>query len=200
MSKITYHKNCIHHDAAAKAKRMLVKIEKQFGGFQGTFYCNMQLTGVYEIDNMNVKYYIEKHLKDLKSKIEKQLLQNEKFVNGQVNEDYEEGYYLPPVTEELKIIEALQNVGSHIRHNYPELETKKAEFVLSGNSAEEKFNSAKLHFQSNPVFGFSQEYFAVLENGESKRLYPLTLSAYEFEKAKSIRVEYFGLDSQAPRL
>lgn len=99
---------------------MLNKIEKQFGGFQGTFYCNIQLTGVSDIDNREVQSYIENHLRDLKRKIEKQLLQNQKFVNGEVNEDYEEGFYIPPFSEELKIVEALNQVVSYIRHNYPE--------------------------------------------------------------------------------
>lgn len=191
MSKIKYHKSCIQHEAVAKAKRMFNKIEKQFGDFQGTFYCDIQFTGVDDIDNMNVKYYIERHLKGLKREIEKQLLQNEKFINGQENEHYEEGYYLPPMLEDFKIVEALAQVGSYIRHNYPELERKKAEFVLTKISAEEKLNETKLHFQNKPVYGFCQEYFAVLENGESKKLYPLTISAYDFEKAKSIRVEFF---------
>jgi len=192
MSKIQYHKNCIRHEAVAKAKRMFNKIEKQFGRFQGRFYCDIQFTGVDDIDNRNVKYYIERHLRDLKREIEKQLLQNEQFVNGQVNENYEEGFYIPPFAEEMKIIEALNEVGSYIRHNYHELEVKKTEFVLTGNSGEEKLNSAKLHFQGKPAYGFSQEFFAVLENGESKRLFPLTLSAYDFENAKAIRVEYFS--------
>lgn len=191
MSKIIYHKNYIQHEAVGKVKRMLKKIEKQFGGFQGTFYCNIQLTGVDEIDNREVKSYIENHLRDLKRKIEKQLFQNEKFVNGEVNEDYEEGYYIPPFSEELKIIEALNEVGSFIRHNYPELEVKKTEYLLTTNSPEEKLNETKLHFQNNPVFGFCQEYFAVLENGESKRLYPLTISSYDFTNAKSVRCDFF---------
>lgn len=127
MSKIIYHKNCIQHEAVEKAKRMFNKIEKQFGGFQGTFYCHIQLTGVYEIDNREVKAYIENHLRDLKRKIEKQLLQNEKYVNGEVNEHYEEGYSIPPFSEELKIIEALNEISLFIRHNYPEIEVKKNE-------------------------------------------------------------------------
>jgi len=192
MSKIIYHKNCIQHEAVSKTKRMLKKIEKQFGGFQGTFYCNIQLTGVDEIDNREVKSYIENHLNDLKRKIEKQLLQNEKFVNGEVNEDYEEGYYIPPFTEELKIIEKLNEVGSFIWHNYPELEVKKTEYILTTNSAEEKFNEAIFHFHNNPVFGFCQEYFAILENGKKKQLYPLTFSSYDFENAKSVGCEFFS--------
>lgn len=92
MSKITYHKNCFKDKSVEKAKRMLNKIEKQFGGFQGTFHCNIQLTGVNDIDRREVKSYIERHLKDLKRKIEKQLLQNEKLVNGEWNEEYEEGF------------------------------------------------------------------------------------------------------------
>ncbi len=191
MSKIIYHKNCIRHEEVQKTKRMLNKIEKQFGGFQRTFYCNIQLTGVYDIDNREVKHYITNHLTDLKTKIEIQLLQNEKYVNGEVNEDYEEGFYLPPLSEELKIVEALNQVSSYIRSNYPELEVKKAEFIFSQNSPEEKFKEAKLHFQNKPVYGFSQEYFAVLENGDSKKIYPFTFSSYDLVNAKSIRVEFY---------
>jgi hypothetical protein len=190
MSKISYSKNCIQHAAVAKAKRMLIKIQKQYGGFQGIFYGNMTLTGVDEIDNKAVKHYIERHLTSLKSNIEKQLKQNEYFIDGKENEDYVEGFYIPPFTEELKLVEALYEVGSYIRHNYPELEIKKSEFVFTKNTPEEKFNEAKLHFQYNPVVGFSQEYFAILESGEKKRLYPLTFSAYDLENAKSITVEY----------
>jgi hypothetical protein len=194
MSKITYHKNCIRHEAVSKTKRMLNKIDKQFGGFQRTFWCDIKLTGVDDIDQKEVKRYIENHLKDLKRKIEKQLLRNEYFVNGEVNEDYEEGYYIPPFSEELKIIEALNKVGSFIRHEYPKLEVKKTEYVLRTNSPEEKLNETKLYFKNNPVSGFCQEYFAVLENGESKRLYPLTISSYDFQNAKSVRVEFFSAE------
>jgi len=191
MSKIIYHKNCIQHDAVAKAKRMLKKIEKQFGGFNGIFYGTYQLTGVDEIDNKTVKWSVETHLKYLKNNIEKQLKQNEYFIDGKINEDYEEGFYIPQFSEELKLVEALSEVGSYIRHNYPELEVKKSEFVFTKNTDEEKFNEVKLHFQNNPVIGFSQEYFAILESGEKKRLYPLTFSAYDLVNAKSILVEFF---------
>jgi len=191
MSKIIYHKNCIQHEAVAKAKRMLTKIEKQFGGFNGMFYGNIKLTGVDEIDNKEIKHYVERHLKSLKNNIEKQLKQNESFIDGKENEEYVEGFYIPPFTEELKLVEALYEVGSYIRHNYPELEVKKLEFIFTKNNSEEKFNEAKLHFQNNPVIGFSQEYFAILESGEKKRLYPLTFSAYDLENAKSIMVEFF---------
>ena len=191
MSKITYHKNCIKSEAVEKAKRMLNKIEKQFGGFQGTFYCNIQLTGVYEIDNREVKHYIENHLRDLKRKIEKQLLQNEKYIKGEVNEDYEEGYYIPPFSEELKIIEVLNEVGSHIRHNYPELEIKKSdELIFIETSPMGKYNEAKTHFEKNPVVGFCQEYFAVLENGVHRKLWPITLSGHDFVNAKSVYAQY----------
>lgn len=192
MSKIIYHKNCIHHEAVAKTKRMLLKIEKEFGGFQGIFYGNIKLTGVDDIDNKEVKSYVERHLRSLRNNIEKQLRQNEYFIDGKVNEDYDEGFYIPPFSEELKLVEALDQVGSYIRHNYPELEIRKIEYAFLQNSPEEKFNEAKLHFKNNPVIGFSQEYFAVLENGESKRLYPLTFSAYDLVNAKSIRVAFFN--------
>ena len=76
MSKILFHKNCIQHEAVAKVKRMLNKIEKQFGGFQGIFHCHISLTGVSDIDAKDLKYQIKNHLESLKKKIEKQLLQN----------------------------------------------------------------------------------------------------------------------------
>ena len=191
MSKIIYHENCIKHEGVEKAKRMLNKIEKQFGGFQGLFHCHISLTGVSDIDAKDLKYQIKNHLESLKKKIEKQLLQNEIYINGEINEDYEEGFYIPPFVEELKLIESLNEVSSYIRYNYPKLKVKQSEFIFSKNTAEEKYNEAKFHFQNNPVIGFSQEYFAVLENGESKRFYSLTFSAYDLENAKSIRVEFF---------
>lgn len=191
MSKIIYHKNCIKNEAVEKAKRMLNKILKQFGGFQGTFHCDIRLTGVNVIDRRNVKYYIEKHLKDLIRKIEKQCLQNEKMINGEWNEDYEEGFYMPPFLEELKIVEALNQVHSHIWSNYPDIEVKKTEpFVFSETSLEGKYSEVKNHFQNNPVFGFNQEYFAVLENGAERQLYPITFSAYDLINAKSIYAQF----------
>lgn len=192
MSKVIYHNNCIQHEAVAKAKRMLTKILKQFGGFNGFFNCNIKLTGVDEIDNKEIKHYVERHLKSLKNNIEVQLKQNEYFLDGKINEDYVEGFYIHPFSEELKLVEALYEVGSYIRHNYPELEVKRLEYILLTNSSVDKFNEAKLHFQNNPVIGFSQEYFAILESGEKVRLYPLTFSAYDLENAKSIMVEFFS--------
>jgi hypothetical protein len=192
MSKIIYHKNCIQHEAVAKAKRMLNKIEKQFGGFQGLFHCHISLTGVSDIDAKEMKYQIKNHLESLKKKIEKQLFQNEIYINGEINEDYEEGFYISPFSEELKLIESLNEVSTYIRNKYQGLKVKQSEFIFSKNNAEEKYNEAKLHFQDNPVIGFSQEYFVVFENGERKRLYSLTFSAYDFENAKSILVEFFS--------
>ena len=78
--------------------------------------------------------------------------------------------------------------------NVYEATLKRLEFIFTKNSSEEKFNEAKWHFQYNPVAGFSQEYFAILESGEKKRLYPLTFSAYDLENAKSIMVEFFQPD------
>lgn len=191
MSKITYHKNCIKSEAVEKAKRMLNKIEKQFGGFQGSFFCSIELTGVNKIDRNSVKYLVEKHLNKLKSKIEKQLLQNQKLTNGDWNNDFEEGFYVPELNEQLKIVELLNEVHSHIWNKYPDLEIKKTdEFVFTETSSEGKYNEAKYHFQNNPVVGFSQEYFAVLESGESRKLYPFTFSAYDLINAKSIYAQY----------
>lgn len=191
MSKIIYHKNCIQHEGVEKAKRMLNKIEKQFGGFNGIFYCHISLTGVSDIDAKEIKYQIKNHLESLKKKIEKQLFQNEIYVNGEINEDYEEGFYIPPFAEELKLIESLNEVSSFIRNKYPKLKVKQSEFIFTKDNQDDKFNEAKYHFQNNPIIGFSQEYFAMLETGEKKKLYPFTFSSYDLINAKSIRVEFF---------
>ena len=78
MSKISYHKHGHKNEAVSKAKRMLIKIEKQFGGFQGKFYCKIQLTGINDIDRLEVKNCVKRYLNELKEHIEKQLLKNEK--------------------------------------------------------------------------------------------------------------------------
>lgn len=191
MSKIIYHKNCRQHEVVAKAKRMLVKIDKQFGGFQGTFYGKFQLTGINEIDRREVKGYIEQHLKKLKREIDKQLLRNEKLVNGEWNEDYEEGFCTAPFAEELQIVEALNEVHSFIYREYPDIETKKSdEFVFTTDCPTGKFEEANRHFRSNPIVGFLQETFGVFENGVSRKLYPLTFSKYDLQNAKAVYVQY----------
>lgn len=191
MSKIIYHKRCIKHPEVKKAKRMLNKIVTQFGGFQGTFYCDIQLTGVNDIDRNNIKHYVERHLNQLKNIIEKQLLQNKKLVNGDWNADYEEGFYTPPFSEELKIVELLNEVHSYIWNNYPILQTKKTDdYVFKSDSSEAKYNEIKRHFENNPIVGFCQEYFARLENGESKQLYPFTFSHYDLRNAKSVYAQF----------
>lgn len=191
MSKILFHKNCIQHEAVTKVRRMLNEIDKQYGGFQGIFFCHTTLTGVQSIDIKEINYRIKSQLQSLKKKIEKQLFQNEIYINGKINEDYEEGFYIPVFSEEFKLIESLNEVSLYIRNKYPQLKINQYEFTFTKNTAEEKYNEVKLHFQNNPIAGFSQEYFAVFESGEKKRLYPLTFSAYDLEKAKNILVEFF---------
>jgi hypothetical protein len=191
MSKITYHKNGHQHEAVVKAKKMLNKIEKQFGGFQGKFYCNIQLTGINEIDRREVKSYVERHLKELKKQIEKQLLQNEKLVNGDWNEQYEEGFYMPTFKDELQLIEAINEVYNFIWNNYPDIDVKKSEHVVFKETTPEgKYNEAVNYFKAKPVYGFNQEYFAVLENGSSKKLYPITFSAYDLSNATGVYAEF----------
>jgi len=191
MSKIIYHKNCRRHEAVSKAKRMLTKIEKQFGEYQGRFYCTIQLTGISELDRSDVLQQLEKHLMDLKRNIEKQFLQNDKIVDGCWNDNYQEGYYLPPLKEDFKIAEALNEVHSFIWSNYPEIEEKKSEpFIFTSESPELKFQEAKRFFKNNPVNGFLQETFGVFENGESKKLYPFTFSPNELSNATSVYVQY----------
>lgn len=191
MSKIIYHKRCFKHKEVQKVKRMLNVIEKQFGGFQATFFISIELTGINDIDRREIKHLIENHLNSLKKKIEKQLLRNEKLVNGNWNEDYEEGFYTQPLSEELKIVELLNEIHSYIWNNYPVLETKKTEdYILKSDSSEAKYNELKRHFENNPVVGFCQEYFARLENGETKKLYPFTFSHYDLRDAKSVYAEF----------
>lgn len=191
MSKISYHKNGHQHEAVAKAKRMLNKIEKQFGGFQGKFYCNIQLTGINDIDRREVKSYVERHLKELKKHIEKQLFQNEKLVNGDWNEQYDEGFYMPTFKDELQLIEALNEVYNFIWNNYPDIDVKKSEqVVFTETTPEGKYNEAVNYFKAKPVYGFNQEYFAVLENGKSKKLYPMTFSAYDLSNATGVYAEF----------
>lgn len=191
MSKIIYHKRCFKHKEVQKVKRMLNKIDKEFGGFQGTFYCSIELTGINDIDRFEIKHRIENHLKELKKKIEKQLFRNEKLVKGEWNEEYEEGFYTPPLSEELKIIELLNEIHSYIWYNYPVLETKKTDdYILKSDTTEAKYNELKRHFENNPVVGFCQEYFARLENGESRQLYPFTFSHYDLRNAKSVYVQF----------
>ena len=191
MSKISYHKNGHQHEAVIKAKRMLNKIEKQFGGFQGKFYCNIQLTGINDIDRREVKSYVERHLNELKKHIEKQLLQNEKLVNGDWNEQYEEGFYMPTFKDKLQLIEALNEVYNFIWNNYPDIEVKKSQpFVFKAEIPEEKYNEAVNFFKQNPVYGFNQAYIAVLETGKSKKLYPITFSAYDLSNATGVYVEF----------
>jgi hypothetical protein len=191
MSKIAYHKNCIKNPPVEKAKRMLNKIDKQFGGFNGIFHCNIQLTGVNDIDRSEIKRLIENHFKDLKRKIDKQLLQNEKLVNGKWNDEYEEGFYTPTFVEELNLIIALNEVHSHIWSLYPDIEIKKTEpFIFSEISPEGKYFEAKNHFEKNPVYGFQQKYFAVLKNETVRELYPFTFSKFDLVDAKSIYATY----------
>lgn len=191
MSKITYHKNGHQHEGCAKAKRMLNKIEKRFGGFQGDFYCNIKLTGINDIDRREVRSYIERHLKRLKDEIEKQLLQNEKLVKGEWNENYEEGFYLPAFKQELQIVEALYELYNFIWNKYPEIEVKKTEqFLFTSKTPEEKYNEAINYYKLNPVYGFKQEYFAILDDGSFEKLYPITFSAYNLSNAIGVFVEF----------
>ena len=144
-----------------------------------------------DIDRFEIKNRIENHLKDLKKKIEKQLFRNEKLFKGEWNEEYEEGFYIPPLSDELKIIELLNEVHSYIWNNYPVLETKKTDdYILKSDTTKAKYYELKRHFENNPVVGFCQEYFSRLENGESKQLYPFTFSHYDLRNVKSVYVQF----------
>lgn len=191
MSKIIYHKYCRQHEAVSKVKRMLNKIEKQFGGFQGTFYCNIQLTGVYELDRREVRMYIENYLKELQRKIDKQILQNQKLVNGEWNESYEEGYYMPPLLEQMQIVEALNEVHSYIS-NYPEPEPKKDVFEFSNVAThpEEKKREYIRHYEIHPLNGFNKTFFRIYPNEVKRELFPLTADVNDLKEAIGIETVY----------
>lgn len=191
MIKITYHKNGHRHEAVSKAKRMLVKIGKQFGDNQGIFYCNIQLAGINNIDRKEVLSYAENHLRKLSNQIKRVLLQNSIFIEGKVNEDYEEGLYISSLKERMLLIEALENVHQFIWDNYPEIDIKKTDtVVLKETTTEAKKLKLVDHFRSNPVVGFNQEYFAVFENKPPRQLFPMTFSAFDLEDAIGVYVEY----------
>lgn len=192
MSKIKYHENCRHHEAVSKVKRMLNKIEKQFGGFQGKFYCTIQLTGVNDLDRRELKYQVEKHLKELKSKIEKELLKNEKLIGGEWNEEYEEGFYMPPLKEEMQLIEALKEIHSYIWSNYPELEPQKDVFQFSNVTAhpEEKKREYQRHYERNPLIGFNKTFFRVYPDGVKREIFPLTADVNDLKEATAIETVY----------
>lgn len=191
MSKINYHIKAHKHEAVSKAKRMLNKIEKHYGGFQGKFYCNIQFTGINDIDRREIKRLVEHHLKKLKLQIEKQLLQNEKFVNGDYNDNYEEGYYTPYFKDELQLIEALNEVYSFIWNNYPDIEVKQSEpYMFKSQTDQEKFNEAVSWSREKLIYGYNQVYYAITEDGKNKELFPLTLSTSDFTNTIGVFVSY----------
>ncbi len=191
MSKIIYHKKCRRHPAVEKAKRMLTKIDKEFGGTFSDVYFSIKLTGINDLDRREVRNYVEDHLEKLKKRIDKQLLQNKKMVDGEWNDQYEEGFSISPLTEELQIAKLLNEVHSYIWNNYPEAELKKSEeFVFTKDNPAGKYYEALDFFKSNPVEGFNQEAFAVFEDGKERKLYPLTFSVHDLGDATSVYVSY----------
>jgi hypothetical protein len=192
MSKISYHKNGHKHDAVAKAKRMLNKIEKQFGGLSSfQFYCDIQLTGINDIDRRDVKNYLEKHLKKLQKDIDKQLFRNEKMVNGDWNDEYEEGYWMPTLKEQMQVVEAINEVYNFIWNEYPDIEVKQSEtLIFKETTPQAKYKEAVAYFKAKPIFGFNTEYFARLENGKSRKLYPITFSAHDLDNAIGVYAKY----------
>lgn len=193
MSKIIYHQNCHKHEFVKKAKRMLNQIEQEYGvaTYQGNFYCSITLTGINDLDRMQVKMYVETHLKELKRKIDKQLLQNEKLVNGDWNENYEEGYYMPSFKVEFELAEALNKVYNFIYSNYPEIEFKESVvFVFNQTSNEAKYNALKEHINTAPVFGFNRQYYGIMKDGSPKQFYGLSFSPYDLTDVIAVNVKY----------
>jgi hypothetical protein len=190
--KISYHKNCRQHEQVSKAKRMLNKIAKKYPwGSHPEFYCDMNFTGINELDRGNVKRYIESHLKDLKLSIEKQLNNNELYLNGELNEKYEEGFWIPTFKSKLQLIEELNEVYNFIWNNYPVIPFQKSEvYIFKGDSPEAKYNEAKRKFENHPVLGYNHEYYAELENGKHKRLYSLTFSSFDLKDATGIYYQF----------
>lgn len=191
MSKIIYHKHGHRNDAVAKAKRMLNKIDKKYGGIGGRFYCNIELTGINIIDRGNVKFYLAKHLKNLREKILQQLNQNSELIGIDPNEDYEEGFHISDLKREMEIIDDIHEVYSFIWALYPEVDWITSDpYVFTSETSEGKYNEAIAHHKSNPVIGFNQEYYVILYNGKSQQLFPLSLSHFDFRDARSMYVYY----------
>jgi hypothetical protein len=192
MSKIKYHKMAHRHEAVAKTKRMLTKIDKQYGGIGGRFYCNIQLTGVEEIDSVDIKGFLTHHLNDLKKNIEKQLSKNEKYIGIDFNEDYEEGFDIYSIKKELILIELLDNVYTHVCAEYPIIEVKKTNEVCfdENDLALAKHKKATDFFNQNPVCGFNVEFYAKRADGAEKRLWGLTCTAYDLKDAVSVYATY----------
>lgn len=191
MSKITYHPEYRKHQFVAKAKQMLLKIDKEYGGFDdGQFWCEIKLTGINEIDREEVKWLVEKHMEKCKNQIEKQLLQNKKFHSGDWNEKYQEGFYLPILKQDFQIVEALNNVYQFIWDKYPVKTQRSETFVFTTTDYEDKYNEIHNHLKQNPIKGFKQEYYAILSNKKTRRLFPFTFSAYDLYDATGVYAEF----------
>lgn len=185
---ITYHKKAHKHSQCAKAKRLLNKILKEF---QGELYMNIELTGINNIDSTEVKIYVERHFDDLKKMMEQQLLQNKKFIDGKLNEDYEDGYNIHHLKYKLSLIEKLNEVYEFIFFRYPTVEFKQTDlYVFKKEDSQEKYYELKYFLEKNPVAGFNQEYYAVLNDESHKRLYPFTFSHGDLLEATSVYVKF----------
>lgn len=191
MIKISYHKHAHKHEAVIKAKKMLNTIEKKFCNHYIECFSVVQLTGINEIDRQEVKCCIEDHLKNLKKNIEEQLFQNQKFIDGIYNLQYDEGYHTPALIHDFKLIKELDETYSFILNSYPKIELKKSEiFVFTTKKPEDKYNEIVNHFKENIVTGYNKEYFAVLENGIEKKLYPQNFSSQDLSDAVGVYLLY----------
>jgi len=179
------------HSAVKKAKAMLTIIEKKFGSYQGQFYCNIFLTGINVLDRNEIRMYTEMQLKKIKEKIEIQFTQNEILINGEWNDNFQEGYYLKHLKDNLAVADALIELHSFIWSNYPEIDLKKSKIcTLSSVDSKEKFQEAKNFFLVNKVDGFIQETIGVFECGKTKTIYRLTFEHTDLLNIKSVYHTY----------
>ncbi|AYQ31416.1 hypothetical protein [Runella sp. SP2] len=118
-------------------------------------------------------------------------MRNQKLVKGDWNAEYEEGYDILTFQNKSQLIEAIYEVYSFIWDNYPDIEFQRSDvFIFKETTSEGKYKEAKNYFQSNPVNGFNQELFVVLNNGASKMVHGITFSHYHFSDATGVYVKF----------
>jgi hypothetical protein len=178
MNKITYHKNCRHHAAVKKVKREFIKALKQAEHIEPS--CNIEFTGVAEVDLFELKYMISKHYKKVHTRL------TEEVKELPPNAEFSREFY----HHTLYFIDDIEEIIDFIHNEYP-VNVMEYTFTFSNPEAstEEKKMEYQWHFKANPLIGFKPEYFAY--RGENKRqIWPFTLSLSDLEGVDKIVIKY----------
>ena len=193
MTQVTYHKNCIKHDEVKKVKRMLNKIVKHSESFNDHFVCHIDLTGVFDVDFRNVRYYLLKHLVHLKDATENQTLKNQLYIDGTVNECFDGEFDITMLSEYCYKVESLDKVML-LLHEYPVMVKKEYTFNFSGGTYIDKYKELENYLKEKSLVGFEPESYIILESGETIKINPLFFEKRYFENAKG---NIIFLDSEA---